>query len=301
MNSSSVIETFLEMLAAERGASDNTLMAYRRDLEDANAFLRGGLADANADRLRDYVADLTARDFAPSSQARRLSALRQFFAFLYVEGMRGDDPTGTLDRPKRRSGLPKVLAQSEVSRLLDFAAREAETGDPAAIRLRAMVEFLYGSGLRVSELVSLPFAVTHVRERFFLVRGKGGRERMVPLSGEVKAALADWALAREVLGDLAESIWLFPAHSDSGHVARQVVARELKGLAARAGVSAKAISPHVMRHAFASHLLQNGADLRAVQQLLGHADISTTQIYTHVLDSRLVELVSRHHPLADQG
>lgn len=301
MNSRSAIEAFLEMLAAERGASPNTLAAYRRDLEDADDFVREGLTRADTDALRLYMGELARRGFAPSSQARRLSALRQFYRFLYGEGLRGDDPTGTLESPRRRAALPKVLGETETARVLALAAREAEHGDPAALRLLAMVELLYGTGLRVSELVSLPVSVARTADRFVLVRGKGGRERMVPLSRTVKAALDRWMAVRRLLGDLAEGNWLFPAQSGSGHVARQVVARELKGLAARAGVSASAVSPHVMRHAFASHLLQNGADLRAVQQLLGHADISTTQIYTHVLEKRLVELVSRHHPLADQG
>lgn len=289
------------MLAAERGASSNTLEAYGRDLEDADAFLERGLHRADADALRSYLADLARRGFAPSSQARRLSALRQFFRFLYGEGLRADDPTGTLESPSRRAALPKVLGETETARVLELAAQEAEGNDPAALRLLAVVEILYGTGLRVSELVSLPVSVARTAERFVLVRGKGERERMVPLSHSVKGALDRWMPVRQAMGDLADGNWLFPAHSGSGHVARQVVARELKALATRAGVSAAAVSPHVMRHAFASHLLQNGADLRAVQQLLGHADISTTQIYTHVLEKRLVELVSRHHPLADQG
>lgn len=300
MNSHSAIESFLEMLAAERGASANTLAAYGRDLQDADDFAKEGLVEAQTETLRHYLSDLARRGFAPSSQARRLSALRQFYRFLYGEGLRGDDPTGTLDAPNRRAPLPKTLSETETARVLELAAQEADSGDPAALRLLAMVELLYGTGLRISELVSLPVSVARTKDRFVLVRGKGGRERMVPLSRTVNAALDRWMPARKLLGALADGNWLFPAHSGSGHVARQVVARELKGLAARAGISAAAVSPHVMRHAFASHLLQNGADLRAVQQLLGHADISTTQIYTHVLEKRLIELVSRHHPLADQ-
>lgn len=300
MNSHSAIEAFLEMLAAERGASTNTLAAYRHDLKDADDFAKEGLVTAGTETLRGYLADLARRGFAPSSQARRLSALRQFFRFLYGEGLRADDPTGTLDAPTRRAPLPKVLSETETARVLELAAQEAKGGAPAALRLHAVVELLYGTGLRISELVSLPVSVARTTDRFVLVRGKGGRERMVPLSRSVKTALDRWMPARQLFGSLAEGNWLFPANSDSGHVARQVVARELKALAARAGVSAAAVSPHVMRHAFASHLLQNGADLRAVQQLLGHADISTTQIYTHVLEKRLIELVSRHHPLADQ-
>jgi integrase/recombinase XerD len=300
MNSITAIESFLEMLSAERGASTNTLDAYRRDLEDADSFLAGGLAAAEPSCLRRYLADLSARGFASSSQSRRLSALRQFFGFLYGEVIRGDDPTGTLDGPRREAPLPKVLGETEVARVLDLAAREAEIGGFGAVRLRALVELLYGTGMRVSELVALPVAAARGTDRFFMIRGKGGRERIVPLSGAAMDAVAAWMKER-ARRQLSDSPFLFPAASGSGHLARQVVARELKALAARAGVSAAAVSPHVLRHAFASHLLQNGADLRAVQQLLGHTDISTTQIYTHVLEKRLVELVSRHHPLADGG
>lgn len=299
------IDAFLEMMSAERGASQNTLASYRADLEDAAAFLGGRLGAADAADLRGYLADIAARGFAPSSQARKLSALRQFFRFLYAEGLRGDDPTGTLDSPRRARALPKTMGESEVALLLDRAAAEAaDEGLPpgerhAALRMHALVEVLYATGLRVSELIALPVSVALRDERFFIVRGKGGKERMVPLSGKAQAAMRAWLGERNRHAALADSAWLFPAGSESGRLARQVFARDLKALAARAGIASARISPHVLRHAFASHLLQNGADLRAVQQLLGHSDISTTQIYTHVLEERLVRLVQDHHPLAD--
>lgn len=300
MRSAARIEAFLEMMAAERGAADNTLASYRRDLEDAAGAI-GDLAGAASADIRSYLASLAARGFAASSQARRLSALRQFFRFLHAEGLRADDPTGTVDSPRRGRSLPKVVSEDATGRLLDLAASEAadEKAGIAETRLQALVEVLYATGLRVSELVALPVAVALRDERWFVVRGKGGKERVVPLSAKARAAMTRWLALRNAAPPLAESPYLFPAASESGHLPRQVFARELKGLAARAGIPAAKISPHVLRHAFASHLLQNGADLRAVQQLLGHADISTTQIYTHVLEERLVRLVQDHHPLAD--
>ena len=305
MKSGARIEAFLEMMAAERGAADNTLASYRRDLEDASAHLGGRLADADVSGIRDYLDNLAGRGFATTSQARKLSALRQFFRFLYAEGLRGDDPTGIVDSPRKERALPKTMSEGETGRLLDRAASEA--GNPeangtdgmAAARLHALVEVLYATGLRVSELVSLPLTVALRDERFFVVRGKGDKERMVPLSAKAREAMRRWLQQRNANPRLVDSPFLFPASSESGHLPRQVFARDLKGLAARAGISAAKISPHVLRHAFASHLLQNGADLRAVQQLLGHSDISTTQIYTHVLEERLLKLVNEHHPLAD--
>ena len=305
MNSAARIDAFLEMMAAERGAAETTLQSYRRDLDDAADYLKGKLADADSPALRDYLADIAARGFAPSSQARRLSALKQFFKFLYAEGLRQDDPTGVLDSPKKQAALPKVMSEADTGRLLDRAAIEAkdatltDTAHHAALRLHALVETLYATGLRVSELVSLPVTVALRDERFFVVRGKGAKERMVPLSGKARDAMRLWLAERASRPVLAASPWLFPAASDAGYLPRQVFARDLKGLAARTGIPSAKVSPHVLRHAFASHLLQNGADLRAVQQLLGHADISTTQIYTHVLEERLVRLVQDHHPLAD--
>lgn len=304
MNSAVRIEAFLEMMSAERGAAENTLAGYRRDLDDAAGEI-ANLADASSADLRAYLDGIAARGFAPTSQARKLSALRQFFKFLYAEGLRPDDPTGTLDSPRKGRPLPKTMGEAETGRLLDRAALEA--GDPSqgagddlsALRLHALVEVLYATGLRVSELVSLPMTVAQRDDRFFMVRGKGDKERMVPLSAKARTAMKAWLAARKRVPAFARSTFLFPAASDSGFLPRQVFARELKSLASRAGISSAKISPHVLRHAFASHLLQNGADLRAVQQLLGHADISTTQIYTHVLEERLMRLVSEHHPLAD--
>jgi integrase/recombinase XerD len=303
MNSAARIEAFLEMMSAERGAAENTLSSYRRDLEDASQQIGGGLAAAAAADIRAYLDDIAARGFAPTSQARKLSAIRQFFKFLYAEGLRGDDPTGTLDSPKKGRPLPKTMSEADTGRLLDRAALEAGDGVNgdrlAALRLHALVEVLYATGLRVSELVGLPVTVAQRDDRFFMVRGKGDKERMVPLSAKARTAMRAWLTARATVPAFADSPFLFPAAGDSGYLSRQVFARDLKGLAARAGIAAAKISPHVLRHAFASHLLQNGADLRAVQQLLGHADISTTQIYTHVLEERLVRLVNDHHPLAD--
>ncbi|CAN7648251.1 site-specific tyrosine recombinase XerD [Mesorhizobium sp. LjNodule214] len=305
MNSAARIEAFLEMMSAERGAAENTLSSYRHDLEDASQEISGGLAGAGAADIRSYLDDIAERGFAPTSQARKLSAIRQFFKFLYAEGLRGDDPTGTLDSPKKGRPLPKTMSEAETGRLIDRAAQEATNaalndGDGlAALRLHALVEVLYATGLRVSELVGLPVTVALRDDRFFMVRGKGDKERMVPLSAKARAAMRAWLAVRATVPAFADSPFLFPAASDSGHLSRQVFARDLKGLAARAGITAAKISPHVLRHAFASHLLQNGADLRAVQQLLGHSDISTTQIYTHVLEERLVRLVNDHHPLAD--
>lgn len=302
MNSGALIEAFLEMMSAERGASDNTLSAYRRDLDDIRNFLRARgheLAEAPTQALRNYLEHTAAQGFATATQARKLSALRQFYKFLYTEGLRGDDPSSTIDAPKKAPSLPKVLSEQDIGRLLDRAEDEAGNGDNSAIRMHALIEVLYATGLRVSELVSLPHAVATRDERYFLVRGKGGRDRMVPLSAKAKQAMKRWHEVRASVADFENNQWLFPATSQSGYLPRQVFARDLKALAARSGISTSRISPHILRHAFASHLLQNGADLRSVQQLLGHADISTTQIYTHVLEERLVELVRDHHPLAD--
>lgn len=302
MNSAALVESFLEMMSVERGAAENTLQSYRRDLEDAGEHLAGetgGLAGASSDALRAYLDSIARRGFAASSQARKLSTLRQFFKFLYAEGMRPDDPSGPVDGPRKARPLPKVLSVAETGRLLDRAAEVAATGEPGDVRMHALVEVLYATGLRVSELVSLPASVATRDERFFVIRGKGGKERMVPLSPKARAAMRQWLALRNADAKSAESPWLFPSHSEQGHLPRQVFARDLKILAASAGIAANRVSPHVIRHAFASHLLQNGADLRAVQELLGHSDISTTQIYTHVLEERLVRLVHDHHPLAD--
>ncbi|AJY46223.1 site-specific tyrosine recombinase XerD [Martelella endophytica] len=298
------IEAFLEMLSAERGAAGNTLEAYERDLDDFREFLgpRKVTADAAASAdISAYLGDLARRGFAATSQARRLSALRQFYRFLYAEGLRQDDPTGVIDGPKKAMPLPKTLSVAEVDRLLRQAETEAAEPGPGRferLRMAALLETLYASGMRVSELVTLPASVLKRKERFLTIRGKGNKERAVPLSRRAIAALEAFDIERRAVGEDEENPYLFASRGVAGHLSRQVFARDLKGLAARAGLKASAISPHVLRHAFASHLLQNGADLRAVQELLGHADISTTQIYTHVLEERLRELVEMHHPLA---
>ncbi len=303
-----LIEAFIEMLSAERGAAENTLSSYFRDLDDFARFCAANnnrLIDVSADDLRTYLATLAKRDFAPSSQARKLSALRQFYKFLYSEGICGDNPGGSLESPKQGRPLPKVLSEEEVDTLISLAGMEAE--DKSAkklVRLRAkrsyaLLEVLYATGMRVSELVALPVSATRQDTRFLIITGKGNKERMVPLSEKAKRAMADYLAARKLEGRQSESQWLFPSSGKSGHFTRQAFARDLKALAIRCGLAPAKVSPHVLRHAFASHLLQNGADLRAVQQLLGHADISTTQIYTHVLEERLRRLVEEHHPLAN--
>ncbi len=301
------VEAFLEMMSAERGAAQNTLASYKRDLDDARAFMkrRGvALTEAASADLSAYLTDLAAQGFETSSQARRLSALRQFYKFLYAENLRGDDPSGIIDAPKKNRPLPKILHEDTVGKMLTLAAEEAQRPGPGQtdrLRMTALLELLYATGMRVSELVSLPARVLNGEGRFLLIKGKGNKERMVPLSRPAIAALDAYgaALKAEAAAkDGPESPWLFPARSKEGYLPRQVFARDLKALAARAGVPAAAVSPHVLRHAFASHLLQNGADLRAVQELLGHSDISTTQIYTHVLDEQLQKLVHEHHPLA---
>lgn len=303
-----LIDLFLDALAAERGAAANTLAAYRHDLTDAQAALavRGcGLATATSDDLRGYLAELMRRRLKASSVARRLSALRQFYRFLYAEGHRGDDPAAMLDGPKRSRPLPKILSVAEIDAL--FAAARRPLTDPRcrpaerlrAVRLVCLLELLYATGLRVSELVSLPASAARRDQDMLVVRGKGGRERMVPLGAAAKRALADYLKLRAEAGRAA-SRWLFPSFGESGHLTRQHFARDLKELAMAAGLQPERVSPHVLRHAFASHLLQNGADLRSVQMLLGHADISTTQIYTHVLEERLKNLVRDLHPLAEE-
>ena len=297
------------MIASERGAAVHTLDAYRRDLTDYLAFLkpRGDHPSASdTDTIRLYLADLQMRGFKPSSTARRLSAVRQFHKFLYAEGLRPDDPALVLEGPRRGVPLPKILSVAEVDRLLT-ASREGiadETRSPGerlrTARTACLLEVLYATGLRVSELVALPKSAARTKEPLIAIRGKGGRERLVPLSGPARAAMTQYrALLEAHAPGATPGPWLFPADSDSGHITRQAFARDLKALAGAAGISATKISPHVLRHAFASHLLQNGADLRIVQELLGHADISTTQIYTHVLDERMKAMVRDLHPMGE--
>ena len=303
-----LIELFLDMLAAERGASGNTLAAYRNDLEDLSAHLRASrstIANATTDSLRKFLASLAERGFKSSSLARRLSAVRQLYRFLYAEGKRGDDPAAVLEGPKHAHSLPKVLSIADVDALLKTArANSDNTKQPPLQRLRAarllcLLEVVYATGLRVSELVTLPAAAARRDQRMLVVRGKGGKERLVPLNKQAKRAMAEYLELRGKVDRDKESKWLFPSFGEQGHLTRQHFARELKALGAACGIQSSRLSPHVLRHAFASHLLHNGADLRVVQTLLGHADISTTQIYTHVLEERLKTLVRDLHPLAD--
>jgi integrase/recombinase XerD len=312
-----LIELFLDMLAAERGASANTLVAYRKDLADYCAHLDDAghtIATVPTAAISDYLASLSKRGFQSSSLARRLSAVRQLHRFLYAENHRRDDPAAVLQGPKRGRPLPKVLSIAEVDRLIGTARSQAkDAARPAAWRLRALrllclIEVLYATGMRVSELVALPASAAGRDQRMLMVRGKGGRERLVPLNATAKETMRDYleALARSDRDPSdgksdrgTPPKWLFPSFGEGGHLTRQHAARELKELAAAAGLRADRVSPHVLRHAFASHLLQNGADLRIVQTLLGHADISTTQIYAHVLDERLKSLVRDLHPLGE--
>jgi integrase/recombinase XerD len=294
-------ERFLEMLGGERGAADNTRKAYLHDLGELAGFLAGrgaSLETAGADDLRAYLGRLANAGLSPRTAARRLSALRQFYRFLFSEGVRGDDPTDPLDGPRQGRSLPKVLSEAEVQALLTAARGR---GGVEGVRLTAMLELLYATGLRVSELVALPVHAARRDPRMLIVTGKGGRERMVPLSQLARAAVAAWLPVRDGWLGERRNRYLFPARAGESHLTRAAFAQQLKTLAGAAQVDPAKVSPHVLRHAFATHLLENGADLRAVQQMLGHADISTTQIYTHVLDARLKALVGERHPLAGTG
>lgn len=286
-------ERFLAMLAAERGAAANTLAAYRRDLAAAQDVL-GDLAGADGAALASLGEAWSG--LAASSLSRRCSALRQFYGFLVDERVRPDDPSGSLPRPRSRRPLPRLLSHEEVERFLELAEEEAAGERSDALRLLALVELLYGSGLRATELVSLPVAAVPRDAPFLHVTGKGGQQRMVPVSSRARAALSRWLAVRR-----GQSRFLFPSSSASGHLTRVRLFQLLRGLALRAGIDPARVSPHVLRHAFATHLLEGGADLRVLQTLLGHADIATTQIYTHVDSARLVELVNARHPLAGAG
>jgi integrase/recombinase XerD len=297
---------FLDMLSAERGAAAHTIDAYRRDLAEFLAFLAGKGIDAKRakpDHIRAYLAGLARKGLAPTSRARKLSAIRQLFRFLLGEGMRGDDPCSAVDSPRLGRPLPKILSLAEVETLLDTAREASEAADGAArrraLRLYAALETLYATGLRVSELIALPRKVLTADDQVLTIKGKGGRERLVPLNEAARNALAAHlaAVREDEARGRGVSPWLFPS-SGGDHLTRQRFGQELKALALAAGIDPVRVSPHVLRHAFASHLLERGADLRTVQQLLGHADISTTQIYTHVIEERLRRLVEQHHPLA---
>jgi len=304
------LQTFLDMLAAERGAALNTLQAYRRDLDDVLAFLerRGrSLTTAQPDDIGAYLRAMSESGLAPASRARRLSAIRQLFRFLVNEGIVAEDPTHGFAGPRKNRTLPKTLSVADVDRLIETARGRTEQTKGRervrALRLHALIEMLYATGLRVTELVTLPRSVLAGDGRVLTVKGKGGRERLVPLNAPARAAIHRYLnVGRDDHGDdvapMIKTKWLFASRGADGHLTRQRLAQELKELAGEAGLDPQRVSPHVLRHAFASHLLDRGADLRSVQQLLGHADISTTQIYTHVLEERLKQLVFEHHPLA---
>lgn len=305
-----LISQFLEMLAAERGAADNTLQAYRRDLDNflnylatRNRALPGVIpADISA-----YLRAISESGLAPASRARRLSAIRQLFKFLASEGLIAEDPAHGLAGPKKARALPKTLSVAEVDRLIGTAHARIEPAKGRdrvrALRLYALIEMLYATGMRVSELVTLPRTVLAGDGRVLAIKGKGGRERLVPLNQAARVALERYLNVGfdDGVAPMLPTKWLFASRGADGHLTRQRLGQELKELAAEAGLDAERVSPHVLRHAFASHLLDRGADLRSVQQLLGHADISTTQIYTHVLEERLKKLVFEHHPLAVRG
>ncbi len=308
--STDAIALFLDMIAAERGAARNTIEAYRRDLADYAGFLEKRAArptTADTATIRQYLSDLQKRGMEASSSARKLSSIRQFHRFLVAENLRADDPAAILEGPRRAPAAPKILSVDQVDALIESARAAVDAPDlsPAqemrAARLYALVELLYATGLRVSELVALPRSAARTKEAFITVRGKGGRDRLVPLTPAARDAVTAFRDAMKIAAPaLLESKWLFPSDGESGHLTRQAFARDLKTLATGVGIRAASISPHVLRHAFASHLLQNGADLRIVQELLGHADISTTQIYTHVLDERTRAMVRDLHPLGDE-
>jgi len=291
---SAATDAFLAMLAAERGAAVNTLAAYRRDLEGAEEAI-GDLAAAD----RDAVASLAGEwaSLAPASVARKASALRQFFGFALDEGWRRDDPSGALPRPRARRPLPKVMGHDQIAALFARAEQEAADDDPKAVRLLALIELLYGSGLRASELVSLPLHAVPRDAPFLTVTGKGGASRLVPVGARALEAVGRWLALRP---QVPASRYLFPS-GKAQHLSRVRLFQLIKALAGRAGLDPASISPHVLRHAFATHLLEGGADLRVLQTLLGHADISTTQIYTHVDAARLVALVNSRHPLASRA
>ncbi|MDC0349281.1 site-specific tyrosine recombinase XerD [Alphaproteobacteria bacterium] len=295
------IDQFIEMLAAERGSAKNTLESYRRDLEDCSLFLKNNnieIERSEADTLRLYLGSLHDRGMKASSISRCLSALKQFFQFLITEEICQEDPTSLLARPKKEKPLPKIITEEEITRLLKSAAQDSSAeGD----RLEALLEILYAAGLRVSELISLEHDSILREEEVLIIRGKGGKERMVPLSSYALKALQKYLKVRhDFIPSKGMSRWLFPSYGKSGHLTRQRFGQLLKGLAVEAGIDPEKISPHVIRHAFATHLLNGGADLMSVQNMLGHADISTTQIYTHVMHKKLQEVIQQCHPLSQK-
>lgn len=313
VNDSQSIEAFLEMMQAERSAAKNSIDGYARDLKAFSSFLRGqktSLVDATRQQIEAFLADLSRRGYAPRSIARKLSCLRQFYHFLYTDQYRTDDPASLVDTPRKGRSLPKVMSEKEIDRLLE-AASAGNT--PDMVRLHAMLEVLYASGLRVSELISLKTAAVLRAQKtgdeetveinpYLIVKGKGNKERMVPLNPSAQTALRDYFDIRpHFLKESETSAYLFPSNGREGHITRQRFGQMLKELAVKAGLDGRKISPHTLRHSFASHLLGGGADLRVIQELLGHSDISTTQIYTHVNQHQLEKLVAEHHPLSKKS
>jgi integrase/recombinase XerD len=303
MTAAAWTDAFLEMMAVERAAASNTLKAYEKDLADAAGFLarRGAdLSNAPAEAIEAYFLDLGARGLAPATAARRRAAVRQFYRFVLEEGWRTDDPSRRVDAPKRGRPLPKIIKREDIERLI---AAALGSGEADGLRLACMVEVLYAAGLRVSELVGLPLAALARDPAYLIVKGKGGKERLAPLNAPARAAVKAYLEVRPAFlpkGDKANP-WLFPSRGAGGRLTARRFAQMLDTAAIKAGLDADTISPHVLRHAFATHLLEGGADLRVVQTLLGHADISTTQIYTHVATDRLSALVKSKHPLAREG
>ena len=300
-SNSNLIEQFLEMLVAEKARAKNSLDAYQRDLTDLAEFSHNNLFELTADDIRAWLADLKGRGLAASTTARRLSAARQFFLFLFRDGIRSDNPATHLESPRRGRSLPKLLSEDEVDRLLDFVNQHHEEKlNLISARQRTLLEMLYATGLRVSELVSMQRKAISTDMSMLIVRGKGDKERMVPLGGKAIEALKDYLIRLdEITLDKDRSPYIFPSRGAEGHLTRRRVGQMLKEIAIEVGIMPSNLSPHKMRHAFATHLLSHGADLRTVQQLLGHSDISTTQIYTHVLDERMKALVNQAHPLAN--
>ncbi|PZO01448.1 MAG: recombinase XerD [Alphaproteobacteria bacterium] len=295
--SAAQIEAFLEMMAVERDASPHTLSAYGRDLTDADAGTASGLMKADESEIEAWYASLASRGLSAATQARRRSAVRQFYRFVLGEGWRTDDPSRRLDAPKQGRSLPKVLSREEIEGLLGVvAARDGHAG----LRLIALLELAYASGLRVSELLALRVEAVRRDPAWLIVRGKGGKERLAPLNGSAREAVKAWLVARDAARppQAPDSPWLFPSSAAKGHLTPRRFAQLLDQAAIEAGIDPARVSPHVLRHAFATHLLEGGADLRVVQTLLGHADIGTTQIYTHVATDRLTQVVTQHHPLA---
>lgn len=293
-----LIDQFLEMMAAEKGCAQNSLLAYERDLRDLSDFSADPLITLSTADLQAWLGDIRARGLSASTAARKLSAIRQFYLFLFRDGLRGDNPATLLESPRTSRPLPKVLSEKDVDQLLTAAQRAASTGDIKYVRNLALLECLYATGMRIEEMVTLPRRAVSVDTVMITVRGKGNKERLVPLGTPARAALLAYLPLRDK-GKEKDSPYLFASRGKEGHLTRRRVGQLLKDLAIDAGLLPSQVSPHKLRHAFATHLLAHGADLRSVQKMLGHADISTTQIYTHVLEERMKKLVQENHPLAN--